>query len=250
MALGTSGKALPFKGKYPAANAGAGFEKRYAGALSTGRVSAMTRTGRPVPFSKSRKRSYTRLDHKLRLHGEPILKQMISNLQSVQERRMLWSLEIVELNKRISDILDFRMLPFSAGVRFSVSEFFGHDDGRICIVSKVADIFQKPGQGGYPAPYRKIVAAVFADAQPDSSIDTFAKMVVNEVIDRFGIEDICGTVLPQKLKSHGKRGKLKGGAFAPAEVFRHFDRKRIVFTAVIHIQNTRKEAACLLLDQL
>ena len=50
--------------------------------------------------------AFLRLYHKLRLHGEPILKQMISNLQSVQERRMLWSLEIVELNKRISDISD------------------------------------------------------------------------------------------------------------------------------------------------
>ena len=96
-------------------------------------------------------------------------------------------------------------------------------------------------QGGYAAPYRKIVAAVFADAQPDSSIDTFTKMVVNEVMDRFGIEDICGAVLSKKLNSHGKRGKLKGGAFASAEAFRHFDRKRIVFTAFIHIQNTRKE---------
>ena len=50
--------------------------------------------------------AFLRLYHKLRLHGEPILKQMISNLRSVQERRMLWSLEIVELNKRISDISD------------------------------------------------------------------------------------------------------------------------------------------------
>jgi hypothetical protein len=44
--------------------------------------------------------------HKLRLHGEPILKQLISNLQAIQERRMLWSLDIIELNKRISDIMD------------------------------------------------------------------------------------------------------------------------------------------------
>ena len=39
--------------------------------------------------------AFLRLYHKLRLHGEPILKQMISNLQSVQERRMLWSMEIL-----------------------------------------------------------------------------------------------------------------------------------------------------------
>ena len=31
---------------------------------------------------------------------------MISNLQTIRERRMLWSLDIVELNKRISDLAD------------------------------------------------------------------------------------------------------------------------------------------------
>ena len=50
--------------------------------------------------------AFLRVYHKLRLHGEPILKQMLSGLQSVRERRMLWSLEIIELNKRISDIND------------------------------------------------------------------------------------------------------------------------------------------------
>ena len=50
--------------------------------------------------------AFLRLYHKLRLHGEPILKQMLVDLQSVRERRMLWSLDIIELNKRISDIND------------------------------------------------------------------------------------------------------------------------------------------------
>lgn len=50
--------------------------------------------------------AFLRLYHKLRLHGEPILKQMASNLRSIQERRMLWSMEVIELNKRISDISD------------------------------------------------------------------------------------------------------------------------------------------------
>ena len=50
--------------------------------------------------------AFLRVYHKLRLHGEPILKQMISNLQAIRERRMLWSLDIIELNKRISDIMD------------------------------------------------------------------------------------------------------------------------------------------------
>ena len=50
--------------------------------------------------------AFLRVYHKLRLHGGPILRQMISDLQSVRERRMLWSMDIIELNKRISDIND------------------------------------------------------------------------------------------------------------------------------------------------
>lgn len=50
--------------------------------------------------------AFLRMYHKLRLHGEQILKQMLDHLQTVRERRMLWSLEIIELNKRISDIND------------------------------------------------------------------------------------------------------------------------------------------------
>lgn len=50
--------------------------------------------------------AFLRIYHKLRLHGETILTQMISDFQAVQERKMLWSLDIVELNKRISDIMD------------------------------------------------------------------------------------------------------------------------------------------------
>lgn len=50
--------------------------------------------------------AFLRVYHKLRLHGEPILKQMITDLQSIRERRMLWSLDIIELNKRIADLSD------------------------------------------------------------------------------------------------------------------------------------------------
>jgi len=50
--------------------------------------------------------AFLRIYHKLRLHGEPILKKMLSDLQTVREHQMLWSLDIIELNKRISDIND------------------------------------------------------------------------------------------------------------------------------------------------
>lgn len=48
--------------------------------------------------------SFCRLYYKLKHQSIPILEQMLTNLQMVRNRRMLWSPDIVALNKRISDI--------------------------------------------------------------------------------------------------------------------------------------------------
>jgi len=50
--------------------------------------------------------AFLHLYHKLKLHGQPLLKQMIADLKTVRERRMLWSVDIIELNKKISDLTD------------------------------------------------------------------------------------------------------------------------------------------------
>lgn len=43
-------------------------------------------------------------EHKLKHQSIPILEQMLTNLQMIRNRRMLWSPDIVALNKRISDL--------------------------------------------------------------------------------------------------------------------------------------------------
>ena len=48
--------------------------------------------------------AFLRLYYKLKHHGEPILSQMLSSLQDVRNRRMLWSLDVIEMNKQISDL--------------------------------------------------------------------------------------------------------------------------------------------------
>lgn len=48
--------------------------------------------------------AFLRMYFKLSHHGEPILTQMLSQLQAIRNRRMLWSPDIVELNKTISDL--------------------------------------------------------------------------------------------------------------------------------------------------
>ena len=48
--------------------------------------------------------SFCRLYYKLKHQSIPILEQMLTNLQLIRNRRMLWSPDIVALNKRISDL--------------------------------------------------------------------------------------------------------------------------------------------------
>ena len=46
-----------------------------------------------------------RLYYKLKHHGNPIFTQMLSNLQKIRCSRMLWSEDVISLNKKISDTL-------------------------------------------------------------------------------------------------------------------------------------------------
>ena len=46
----------------------------------------------------------TPIRDKLKHQSIPILEQMLTNLQMIRNRRMLWSPDIVALNKRISDL--------------------------------------------------------------------------------------------------------------------------------------------------
>ena len=48
--------------------------------------------------------AFIRLYYKLKHHGEPILMGMTTSLQAIRNRRMLWSLDVIELNKQISDL--------------------------------------------------------------------------------------------------------------------------------------------------
>ena len=48
--------------------------------------------------------SFCRLYYKLKHQSTPILEQMLTNFQMIRNRRMLWSPDIVALNKRISDL--------------------------------------------------------------------------------------------------------------------------------------------------
>ncbi len=48
--------------------------------------------------------AFCRMYYKLKLHGEQILSNMISTHLEVKSRRMLWSFDVIELNKKIADL--------------------------------------------------------------------------------------------------------------------------------------------------
>lgn len=48
--------------------------------------------------------AFLRLYYKLRHQGRPVLEQLLSDLQTARSRRLLWSLDIVELNNQIAEL--------------------------------------------------------------------------------------------------------------------------------------------------
>ena len=48
--------------------------------------------------------AFLRLYHKLRHQGMPILRQLLTDLQSIRKGKLLWSLDIVALNQNIADL--------------------------------------------------------------------------------------------------------------------------------------------------
>lgn len=52
------------------------------------------------------KDAFLRLYHKLKHQGEPMLKELLSNLTQIRSCRMLWSADVVSLNNRICEIME------------------------------------------------------------------------------------------------------------------------------------------------
>jgi hypothetical protein len=50
------------------------------------------------------KAAFIRLYYKLKHHSEDIFQPMLSKLQTIENRRMLWSMDVIELNNQISDL--------------------------------------------------------------------------------------------------------------------------------------------------
>ena len=62
-----------------------------------------------IPESEARS-AFLRLYHKLKWHGGEVLSPLIRDLREVRKRKLLWSEDIIELNKRISEISEQNQL--------------------------------------------------------------------------------------------------------------------------------------------
>ena len=107
---GASKSALesPFREKVICANCGNSFRR----IIVNGQVYRVCRThakGKticampPVPETELCN-AFCRLYYNLKHHGKKILSEMLSELAAIRERRMLWSEDIITLNRKISDL--------------------------------------------------------------------------------------------------------------------------------------------------
>ena len=64
----------------------------------------------PPIATKAIEAAFCRLYNKLKHQGEPILSQMIATHLEIKSRRMLWSLDVIELNKKIADLTNQNQL--------------------------------------------------------------------------------------------------------------------------------------------
>ena len=104
-----SGVTYPWTGTVICGNCGSAFKRkksRESAAYWTCRLHDKTPDKcqiTQIPESEF-ERAFLRLYYKLRHHGMPVLSQLLTDLQTAQNRKLLWSLDVVELNKQITDI--------------------------------------------------------------------------------------------------------------------------------------------------
>ena len=75
---------------------------------------------------------------------------------------------------------------------------------------KKAELVSKDFAGLFSASDSAVEAAVFADPHPLFPLDALAEEVVDQVIDRFGVEHLCEGTCVHQLKFHRQSTELKG----------------------------------------
>ncbi len=101
-------KTSPLGGKFICGNCGSGFRRKQAGSgfafACQKHVQGRQACDMPQIPEEEVYRAFLRLYDNLKHSGSQILPNMLKTLKTIQDRRMLWSPSVVELNKQISDI--------------------------------------------------------------------------------------------------------------------------------------------------
>ena len=135
--------------------------------------------------------AFCRLYYKLKHHGEPILSQMIATHLEVKSRRMLWSLDVIGLNKRIADLTNQNQL-------LSMLKQQGLVDSDVFISrgNAIAEQLQKAKQeksrilkaeGDHTVQQTQGLIDILADGP--ESIDAFDADLYSSMVDRIIVED-------------------------------------------------------------
>ena len=135
--------------------------------------------------------AFCRLYYKLKHHGEPILSQMISTHLEIKSRRMLWSLDVIELNKRIADLTNQNQL-------LSMLKQQGLVDSDVFISrsNAIAEQLQKAKQeksrileaeGDQTVQQTQELIDILAESP--AFIDTFDADLFSALVDRIIVED-------------------------------------------------------------
>lgn len=135
--------------------------------------------------------AFCRLYYKLKHHGDLILSQMISTHLEIKSRRMLWSLDVIELNKRIADLTNQNQL-------LSMLKQQGLVDSDIFISrgNAIAEQLQKAKQeksrileaeGDQTVQQTQELIDILADGP--KSIDAFDADLYSSLVERIIVED-------------------------------------------------------------
>jgi hypothetical protein len=134
--------------------------------------------------------AFAKLYYKLKHHSEDIFQPMLSKLQTIENRRMLWSMDVIELNNQISDLqCQNQMLTQLNQQGLIDSDIFIYQSNEIA--SQMRELKRKKAQAmdngddKTMARTREIIEALESDSE---SMDEFDEPMFNELVEKIIVD--------------------------------------------------------------
>ena len=134
--------------------------------------------------------AFLRMYYKLKHHGEPILTEMLSQLSKLRNRRMLWSEDIIALNKRIGDISEQnRLLCELKSSGLVDSDFYIRSSNELAEMLRIAKLEKErflSADGDDTIPKTRELLELL-DSAPDF-LDNFDESWFGDIVDKITVE--------------------------------------------------------------